>query len=197
MKTYKKTIITDEPLLKITYDNDCPSPRSDDNLGYFITIERNYRSPDGNTSQIYNIVKETGEEADNQEEHIKLITERINAEKIEKVLRVFPITLYEHTGVSYFLGNRSGFDYSRCGFYIVTDKTAELLGTSQKDFEKVIRQELEMYNQWISGEVYRFILFNNEGEEVDSGGGFYDIEDIKSNLPEEWKDENLQDYLIN
>lgn len=202
MKTYKKTI--EKPLLEIRYDDSSKSPRNDDNLGYFITVERNYRSSDGNDSVIYNIVKETAEDANNQNEHTAKIIERIEREtkengKPEKVLAIYPITRYEHTGVSYSLGNKSGFDYSKCRFYIITDKTAELMGRikkNKKDFEKVVRQELEMYNKWINGEVYGYTLYDDKGEVVDNGGGFYEIEDIKFSLSKEWQGENLTDYLI-
>lgn len=194
MKTYKK--IEESPRLVITYDECTYSPRENTNLGYFITIDRDYRSPDKN-KQIEFIVKDTGENANNVTEHMDMIKENIENDTNEKVLAIYPVTKYEHSSVSYSLGTSNGFDCSNNGFYIITDKTQKEFGTPRKLFEDVIKSELSIYTQWANGEVYRFELFNENGENVDGCGGFYSIEDIKENLSEEWADENLADYFQN
>lgn len=196
MKTIKQTITKEIPKLEISYDNDTESPRSWSNLGWFITVDRNYHSPDKN-EMIENVVKRTGEEATSQAEHMKLIKEELESESNIKVLAIYPIVKYEHSGVSYSLGTVHNFDYSNNGFYIITDKTAKELGTDKKDFEKVIKQELEVFNKWINGEVYSFCLYDDNGEVADSCGGFYDIEDIREYLPEEWSKEDLSEYIKN
>jgi hypothetical protein len=38
-------------------------------------------------------------------------------------------------------------------------------------------------------------LYNEKGDIEDSCGGFYDIEDIRESLPEEFKDEDLSKYV--
>ena len=196
MKTYTKTVTETKPRLVIEREK-CPvSPREDDNLGYFITIERNYNSPDKNEI-IEDIITETGAIADDQDEHIKAIKREIKEQTDETVLEIYPVSKYEHSGVVYSLGTSQGFDYSSNGFYIVTKKRAEIIGTEPKDFEKVITAEIEMYNSYINGEVYRFTLFNKDGEEEDTCSGYYDIEDIREYLPEEFKGEDLSEYLIN
>lgn len=193
MKTYTKKITIENPRLKITYD-DCPeSPREWSNLGYFITQDRNYRSPDEN-AELQMVIKESGEQAQSQEEHMEIIKRQYADEKI---IAIYPIKKYEHSGVSYSLGSNFGFDYSNNGFYIITDKTQKEVGTKKKDFEKQIKDELETYNKWANGEVYRFELYDEKGNLEDSCCGFYDIEDIKDYLPKEWKNENLQDYFKN
>jgi len=191
MKTYTKTVEETKPKLVIEYDEDSTSPREWSNLGYFITIDRNYFSPDRNET-LERIVKETGEEAGSQAEHIKMIKSSIEEDTDEKVIEVYPIVKYEHSGVSYSLCSSSGFDYSNNGFYIITDKTQKEIGTEAEDFEKVIKEELEVYNKYANGEVYQFCLYDDNGEVVDSCGGFYDIEDIRESLPEEWSKENLR-----
>lgn len=195
MKTYAKTI--EDLRLKISYDTDAESPRRWDNLGYFYTLEGSHRSPDGNSSDIYQIMVETSGEAMDTAEHEKLIKSRINKETDEKVLAIYPVIRYEHGNVSYTLGIGKGFDVSNCGFYIVTDKTQKLLGTPKKSFEKVIADELKTYSQWCNGEVYGFTLYDEDGNLDNSSWGYYDIEDIRSVLPHEWDNENLADYFIN
>ena len=193
MKTFKTTI--EKPILTISYDNYPSSPREWSNLGYFIVISKRYNSPDKNDF-LYNIIKNTGDVANNQKHHIELIKEEIESSINEKVLAIYPISTYEHSGINYSLGNRHGFDYSNNGFYIVTDKTKAELGVEEKDFEAVIKAELEIYNQYCNGEVYRFELYDEEGNIVDSCSGFYSIDEIKEYLHEEFQDEDLEEYFI-
>ena len=166
--TYKETKTITKNKLEISYCDYIESPRVWSNLGYFITCDRNYYSPDRNET-IEAIVKQTGNEARSQAEHIELIKKEMK-ENGEKVLAIYPIVKYEHGGVVYKIGTIHGFDYSNNGFYIITEKTQEEMGTSKKDFEKVVKQELEVFNKWVNGEVYQYCLFDDDGEVVDSCG---------------------------
>lgn len=194
MKTYKKII--EKSLLSIEYDEHAESPRSDSNLGYFISCDDRHGSPDKH-EEIKSIVKETGEVAENLRDHKHLIWKRIKEELGENVIAIFPITAYEHGGITYSLGTAHGFDNSNNSFYIITDESQKETGIEKKDFEKVIGYELTTYNEWANGEIYRFTLYNDEGEIEDSCGGFYEIEAMRDYLPKEWAKENLEDYLIN
>jgi len=194
-KTYKKTIVKNR--LEISFDDYPTSPRIlMSNLGYFITCEKEYCSPD-RQNDLINIVKNTGEIAMSQKEHIELIKKEIKENLNEKVIAIYPITKYEHGGVVYKLGSFNGFDYSQCGFYIITDKTQKELGGLKKNFEKVVRVELETYNSYVNGEMFRYVLFDQNGKVKDSCCGFYDIESIREYLPDEFKNDNLQNYFIN
>jgi len=195
MKTYTKTIEKTGNRLEITHDESPDSPREWSNLGYFIAIDSNYQSPDENET-LYEIIKETGQLAESQEKHIEEIKKQYEEETDEKVLAIYPVVKYEHSGVNYSLGTKHGFDYSNNGFYIITDKTQKETGTEEKDWEKVIEIELELYNKWANGEVYGFILFDENGEDLDSCGGFYNIEDIREHLSDEWKNEDLDEYIV-
>lgn len=188
MKTYKQ--ITEKPCLVIEQDEHMESPRQWDNLGYFITIDSRYNSPDRN-EELERIIKDTGEVAGSVQHHMELIKKEYS----EKIIAIYPVVKYEHSSVFYSLGTQHGFDYSNNGFYIITDKTAKILNTPKDRFEKVIKGELETYTKWVNGEVYSFILFNEDGDVKDSCCGFYDIEDIREHLPEEYKDEDLTKYL--
>ena len=196
MKTYTKTITTTEPRLEISHDYDPVSPRLDTNLGYFITVDSSMKSPDEH-ELLETIVKEAGRISRNQEDHMKRIIKQYNLEANEKIIAIYPITKHEYGAVNYSIGNKHGFDYSNNGFYIITDKTQSEVGTDKKDFETVINGELDMYNSYVNGEVLCFTLYDDNGEFVDGSTGYYDIDDIKENLPAEWKDEALEQYIIN
>ena len=193
MKNFTKVETITSPKLVISYDESPESPREWSNLGYFITKDNNYVSPD--QDDVWeDIIASTGQVAQSQEEHIDLIKKGIE-EQGEKVLAIYPICKYEHSGVSYSLGEKHGFDFSNNGFYIITVKSQAETGTAEEDFEKAIKAELEIYNKYANGEVYYFILYNDKGEMEDSCSGLYDLEDIKDMLPEEWKDEDLAQYI--
>jgi hypothetical protein len=194
MKTYQKT--ESAPRLIILHDESPESPRTWDNLGYFIGVDRRYNSPDQNET-LESIVKNSGEVAESLDEHKALIINAIKEQLDENVIYISPVTKYEHGGVSYSLGTAHGFDNSNNGFYIVTDKSLARQGTPNETvtIERIIKAELETYNAYANGEVYGFKLFDEKGDEIDSCWGFYDLDDIKEHLPDEWKDENMRDYL--
>jgi len=196
MKTYTKTVQETKPRLTIWNDSDMESPREWDNLGYFITCDSKHNSPDIN-QDIKRIIQSTCDEALSQEMHIKMIKAGMKAENLGKVLAIYPVTKYEHGNVSYRLGTVHGFDSSNNSFYIVTKESADLIGAEAKDFEKIIKAEIETYNKWVNGEIYGFTLYDDKGEVEESCGGFYAIEDIREYLPKEWVDEDLSGYIKN
>ena len=207
MKTYKKNLAV--PRLVIEYDMDSESPRVNDTIGVFLTKESRHKSPDGNMHALYNIMIETEEEAENTEHHIKLMEER--AHKAFKdsapkdgnshdedlhVIEIHPIYRYEHGNVVYKRGTTNGFDYSNCGFYFVTAQSISGSIWDAERIAKAIDRELEEYTHWCNGEIYCFTLYNNNGEIEDFGGDYYKIDDIRGSLPDEWKKENLEEYLV-
>jgi hypothetical protein len=91
------------------------------------------------------------------------------------------------------------FDYSNNGFYIVTEKSAKEYCLTTKKIEAIktlIESEIDLYNRFVNGEIYCWTLYNEQGEVEDSGSDYYDLEDIKAELPKEWKNEDLSKYVI-
>lgn len=188
MLTYQKTI--ESPILEIRHDDYSPSPRGWDNLGKFVTAEKRYMSPDED-EEIQAIIANAAEGATSAMDHFQ---------KIEKVLAkmgyqwIFPITRYEHSGVVYKIGVWGGWDDSFCGVYAVP-RNEDTEKMTREDAERIVRGELDAYNAYANGEVYYFVLFDENGNEVDSCGGFYDIDDIREYLGEEWDNEDLDEYI--
>ena len=193
MKTYKKTI--DAPQLEIFKDTGYNSPREWNNLGYFITVGE-FTSPDQNTV-IENIVKTAGDIAESAEDHIELIKKEMVEQTGEEVAYIYPTNVCFRGGrAEYERGIKKGRDYSNNGFYIVPSKGRRMgKMPSQKEVEDIIDAELDIYTKYVNGEVYGFTLYDENGEEITSDYDYYDIEDIREKLGEEWKNENLKDYI--
>lgn len=207
MKTFTKQI--EEPRLIIQHDEDAESPRACGcNIGHFFTKESRYHSPDGNMHALYQIMIDTADEASNLKEHIKLIEEVAHVAFLQSapkgknshdedlhIVEIYPVYRYEHRNVFYKRGTAGGFDYSNCGFYIVTAESLSGGTYTAEDIAKAIDTELEEYSRWCNGEVWQFTLYDENGVEEDSQGGFCDIEDIRERLPDEWKGEKLEQYI--
>lgn len=198
--------------LKIQYDHDVESPRSWDNLGYFIQY-RHYNSPQDRKGVLQSIVVQSyKEQPRNANEHIEKIKRLCKEQFNENIVLIVPISKYEHGNIEYYIGDykKCSFDSGVCGFYIITKESLKkCYGTKRphnKTLFKYIEGELEAYNKWVNGEIYYFTLEQIDtriidGKEfacrefVDSCSGFYDIESIREYLPDYFKDKDLQEFL--
>jgi len=109
----------------------------------------------------------------------------------EHAVVMLPLYLLDHSGLwidtKPFACDPQGWDSGVVGFVFVSrdDLLKELKGKriSKKRIEyaaKVMRQEVETYNQYLTGEVYGFIIQDQDGNTLDSCWGFYgDIEYVK------------------
>lgn len=181
------------------YSDYLDSPREwECNLGTYIRVNNNYISPDTN-KDFEKAIKETADQANNVEHHMKLIKKHIEDYTYEKVSFIIPISVYIHGGQSFSVGSRNGWDTSNDGFYIVTHNDLKRLGLSkwmQKDkMVETIKQELYFYEKWANGEVYSFILEDENENIIEVCSGFYDIDEIKEYLPEEYQNKDLYQYL--
>ena len=195
MLTYTKTTVSQEPRLEIYHDQMADNPRNWSNIGLFFTAERDYNSPDKEDHPLYSIMIDTADEADNTLDHIELMKKEAKEQGIN-IKYIYPITRYEHSGVVYRIGTQSGYDYSNCGFYIITDESLKEYGEVKGDPSNVVAQELETYTKWANGEVYGFNLYDEDGELQDGYGDIYDIDDIVSGLPTEFDGEDITQYII-
>jgi hypothetical protein len=94
---------------------------------------------------------------------------------------ILPLYLYDHSGVSISTGSFScRWDSGQVGFIIADKKKIlqEFGGKilTKKTKEKVVsilESEVSTYSQYLEGEVYGFIIEDEEGEQLDSCFGFY------------------------
>ncbi len=113
---------------------------------------------------------------------------RAYAEKTGSML--FPLFMYEHSGIALSLSNSQypyncPWDSGQLGYVLVDKKDAlKEFGckkVSKKLREKIyeiVQEEVDTYNQYLSGDVYGYIIEKN-GKQIESCcWGYYGMEDV-------------------
>ncbi len=178
--------------VKIYYDSDPQSPREWGNLGTMVCWHRRYNLGD---EQRHDSVKDwmrevvcnlTGEDHDDPEE------------AFEKLTIALPLYLYDHSGITMSTGPFScPWDSGQVGFIYVTNEKAKkeydwkaLTKAHRKKIEDYLRNEVEVYDQFLRGDVYGYRIEDaDEIEiEIDSCWGFFGSDHEKSGLMENVRD---------
>ena len=108
-----------------------------------------------------------------------------------------PISMYEHSGISIWLGGKDGhvdarWDCSTIGFAYVEKCTAEKEGALRADKNglyngrkswqewayDMMEREMETYNLFVTGEVFGYMVEGGDGYCDDSCWGFYGTDEI-------------------
>lgn len=101
---------------------------------------------------------------------------------------LFNLYMYEHSGVALSLSNshypfNDHWDAGQLGFVLVDRKKAmkefgkkRLTKQLKQKIRQIIEGEVETYNQYLAGDVYGFVISQNN-EHVDSCWGFYGQDD--------------------
>jgi len=167
LKTFK---LKDGKILEIFADDtDGDTPRDWDNLGKMVCWHSRYRLGDKHNF------------ADKEE-----FQEFWENEGKGGIL--IPIQMYEHSGITIYAGERQTdhWDTSAVGYIYATKELIikEFGKCDTEDKEKVTKillGEIDIYDQYIKGEVYRFVLSEvktcsekcEHTKEIDSCSGFY------------------------
>ena len=93
----------------------------------------------------------------------------------------FPVLCYEHSGISYYIGNSiDRWDGSFVGFawqykkkLCQSYRRKRITKSVREMLEKNAKGTLETYTQYCNGEVYDYVLYDCNGIEIDSCCGFY------------------------
>jgi hypothetical protein len=158
--------------LTILLDECAESPREWDNLGTIYAAHRKY-----------NLSDEPYTCAGNNERPIQDLCEELgipNITELKKKYLCYPLSMYEHSGISLYIGTPTcEFDSGLLGFVVVPKEKArewfKVKNFSKRvksEIESRLNREIEAYSYYLNGECYRYIL-TEDGEELDSCGGFY------------------------
>jgi hypothetical protein len=158
--------------VEIHFDPDPISPRENDNLVVLACWHRNLRLGD---RQLFGRVSE------------EVIRAEV-AEESDEVLAILPLYLYQHSGVTMRttpFGDR--WDSGQVGWAYVTKSGAEKMGCvgerhdrdgkvigmwDREALEESIRGEVKEYDDFLTGQVFGYIIRGIDGEEIDSCWGF-------------------------
>lgn len=169
--------------IEIHIDDDPMNPRKEfDNLGTMVCEHRRYNLGDKHSYR--------HQDYQNWNEYIAAV------EKAEGPIVWLPLYLYDHSGITI---NTTGFgsidlarwDWGQLGFiYITKKKIREEYSwktISKKRLEKItgyLRSEVETYDQYLTGEVYGYVVKDANGEEIDFCFGYFGYDHEKSGLME-------------
>lgn len=173
--------------IKVCYDPDPMHPRRDwDNFGTMVCFHNRYDL--GDNESLPSIDPSDFESFEEMADYLF---------KEEDAAVVLPLSLYDHSGITMFVGEASGWDCGQVGFiYVTREKILKDFGRkrlSKKLLDRVrniLVGEVETYDKFLTGQVYGFMVEPKEGYEGetcdDSCWGFFDrdymVEEAKSNI---------------
>lgn len=107
---------------------------------------------------------------------------------LDKHVLMLPLYLYDHSGITM---STSGFncrwDSGKVGYiYADLEKFKKEFGWTQLSRQRKfyiateLTNEVKTYDQFLTGEVYRYTVQDDNGDCVDSCGGFYSREDAEA-----------------
>lgn len=159
--------------IEIEQDDIDESPREWDNLGTMVCFHGRY---------------ELGDKTEYREEDQNSWEELAMRLKKDGAIIVMPLYLYDHSGLRIKVGSFAGllpqghaeFDSGCVGFiYVTAEKLRKEYNVKRitksifNKAKKVLEGEVSTYDQYLSGDVYRFDITDADGENVDSLGGIY------------------------
>ncbi len=169
METYE-TVQYKGYSIRIVQDTDPMSPRDWDNLGTIACGHSRYTLGD---EQI-----ETGNFEGWDDVRASLVADGARI--------ILPLRLFDHSGISMSVGSGAhphdpgGWDSGQVGFvYVTAAKLREeysvkrITRAIETKAEEVLRAEVSTYNEYLTGDVYGYVIEDPGGEQVDSCWGYY------------------------
>ncbi len=91
---------------------------------------------------------------------------------------IFPVCIYDHSGIALSLGECHGWDYSN-GWAFVCVRREKGRSWSKSKAAEIAAGVVDGWNDALSGNVYGFVIEDGNGERIDSCWGFYGDSGIK------------------
>lgn len=163
---------------EIVYDEHGENPRECENATIMIFTHRRYGLP--------NETKFDFKSASSWDEAEKAVRRKLK--NIRFFCRVY---MMDHSVLTFSLKPFGGiygyFDSGCVGFIAITGESiGDKKRRKQEEYEAIANAELKTYEAYANGEVYRVVIEDEEGEEVDSCSGFFGRES-----GEEWAKERI------
>ncbi len=171
--------------IEIEIDTDASSPRDWDNLGKMVCFHKRYDLGDKHEYSFHN--------------YFSWDMMKMDMIKKEDIAVILPLYMYDHSGITIAttpFGCR--FDSGQIGWIYATKEDVRKAYSCKMVTSKVkakvntcLLNEVEVYDQYVRGEVYGFKITDTEtDEEIDSCWGIignieYVTEEAKSSIPKE------------
>ena len=173
--------------ITIKYDEYSANPRKEcDNLGTMVCAHRRYDL--GDEEPWFDRLVDECRSWDEVEHRLK---------KDEGAVVILPLYLYDHGGLTISTGRFScPWDSGQVGFiYLTREKIKQEYGWTRltakrrERLTKYLKGEVELYDQYVRGDMYGFVIEDDDGNEHDSCWGFFgeDIDGVAchTGLPKE------------
>ena len=154
--------------IEISLDECSESPRTWDNLGKMICFHKRYDLGD----------KHSYRQSDyNSWDELKKDIIRIEGKGI-----TLPLYLYDHSGITMnTTGFSCGWDSGQVGWIHISKEDILKNNYGKKNITKSLRErvsnylvnEVDTYDQYLRGEVYRYEILDEEGNSLDSCSGIF------------------------
>lgn len=189
-----------EITVKLVMDRDAENPRNWDNLGTMVCAHRRYTTmgdEDGIKKALQFIRRHLSEaqldEMGFDEDHVPSIEEAL--EKTGQVI-LLPIYMYDHSGIALQTTPFAcRWDSGKLGFIFVTKEDVrneygwKLITQARKEkIHSYLEGEVETYHQFVSGDVWGFVV-EEDGNEVDSCWGFFGSDPLTNGIFDHLGDE--------
>ncbi len=192
--------------VRIFADDDAPNPREEfDNIGEMVCWHSNYILGDKAINPrklspqafLWDLVW-AYEEPDILEVLVDRAADeyrKVSVEDLWPLLEKFyvsaPCWLYDHSGLSMSRGSQCMWDSGQVGFqYVPLRKLRELYGADKTEEQlrglgkELLDQELEVYDQYLQGDVWGYVIEDADGVEVDSCWGHFGLQYAKDSANE-------------
>jgi hypothetical protein len=175
--------------IKIEQEEYPCNPREEfDNLGTLICFHKRYNLSDG--KHLSDGTKLKSADFNGWDAMIA------HVDKVEGGIISLPVYMYDHSGITI---NTTGFnhcdsqqwDWGQLGFIYISKKRAreeyswKVLNKARiAKLKEYLEGEIETYDAYLTGNVYRYTIVLPDGTEDDSCGGYYGFDHEKSGLME-------------
>lgn len=93
----------------------------------------------------------------------------------DPILAILPLYLYDHSGISLSVGGSCSFGSGQVGWIYITESKAKLMGCENftpEQLEQAIRDDIKTYDDYLTGQVFGFMVEGENGEVLESCWGF-------------------------
>jgi len=194
-------------------DMDC-SPRDNDNLGIMVYKHRSYKLGDVaindpidwfqtalgySVSRVKNIAKKL-----NANYYSEQVSQHLEAIFLKNTVHL-PLYFYEHSGITISTTPYScPWDSGKLGFIYTTDERIRDNYMVKKVTKALkiralehLEAEVEEFRKYLEGEVYRFEILDEEGEVLDTCGGFLGNNMVANGMADSINQEDFFPNLTN